>query len=297
MIYGRRMRIAPLLVVTILAACSKGKDASETDNSKPAGSAAMVAPVKAELPPPPKESFKGSVRVINLLLKGGTTPLTIDVWGKRSFEFGPFQQAKGIAYGAATDWFGIPNGQSTVVVEAGASADTKATIGSVWANKDGEEATTLLYWKEGSAVSALMNTKPAGQNDAPEPPPAGKGLVYFTAQPLMHHEKTLETALGSRSFYVGDGKGACIHQRVQDKGFQAAILGGTQPTLHDLPPGKATFTFHKWPSGPNMSDKACTSPALFEVTVDVADGTGHLVVLHSRDGKAIEAAQFPLWKP
>ncbi len=288
------MHFTPLLVLVIATACSKSKD---TDASKTTGSAAMVVPVQTELPPPPKESFKGSVRVINLLLKGGTEPLTVDIWGKRSFEFGPFQQAKNIAYGTATEWFGIPQGQSTVVVAAGASADTKDTVGSVWANKDGEETTTLLYWKEGSAISAMMSTKPTGVNDAPDPPPAGKGLVYLTAQPLMHHEKTLEAAIGGRSFYVGDGNGTCVHQRVQDKGFQRSILGGTQPTLHDLPPGKATFTFHQWPSGPNMRDKECTSPKLFEVTVDVVEGKGHLVVLHTKDGKTLEAAQFPLWKP
>ncbi|MBA3455538.1 MAG: hypothetical protein H0T42_20765 [Deltaproteobacteria bacterium] len=40
----------------------------------------------------------------------------------------------------------------------------------------------------------------------------------------------------------------------------------------------------------------CASPKLFDFSVDAADGKGVLVLLHTRDGKTIEALQLPLWK-
>jgi hypothetical protein len=106
---------------------------------------------------------------------------------------------------------------------------------------------------------------------------------------LRPHEKSLDPKYNPSSFYVGDGKGACVHQRVEDQGFQAAILGGTNPTQHDVAPGKTTFTLHKWPSA-----EKCSTEALYTFEVDGQDGKGTLVQLYTPDGKALAHAQYEM---
>src|SRR5690606_28508035 len=117
----RRMSLARhsfiLLVIAPLAlGCSKKQDAGG-EGAPPAGSAGSAAakavaqpeaPKPPEKPPAPPETLEGDSRVVNLLLDEAGKPMTIDVWGKRSFEYGPMQFAKEVAYGTVTPHFGIP---------------------------------------------------------------------------------------------------------------------------------------------------------------------------------------------
>ncbi len=288
-------------VVALVSGCSKKEDkggpapgpGSAVAATGPGAAAATAQPKPDDKPPPPDDVRKGDARVVNLLHDEAGKPVTIDIWGKRSFEHGPVQFAKNIAYGQASPHFGIPKGTSTIAVIAGGHVDdAKVEVGSVAAAKDGEEITTLMYRNYGKPSSIVRGAKPAGVYNAPEPPAAGKGLVYFYAGPLIDHEDKLRDKYGGRTFYVGDGSTTCRPQRIEAAGKQPAMLGGTNPTEYELAPGKAKFTFHKWQPG-----KDCTTPAVLETEVDVVEGKGTFVILHSPDaGGSIEALQLPLWK-
>ncbi len=291
------------LVVLALAACSKsqtegnkssGGTAIANEGNGPAASRAGASPTEMQKAPdkapPPDDQLKGAARVVNLLVDEAGKPITIDVWGRRWLTWGPRQFAANVGYGQVTPHFGIGKGMATVAVVAGGGPDAKE-IGSLFGPQDGEELTTVMFRNDGRPASIVLGMKPPGTMNAPEPPPAGKGLLMVFAMPLSDHEKALTEPYGGRSFYVGDGSTTCLHQRVQDQGMQPAILGGTNPTLHDLPPGPAKITMHKWLPG-----KDCTTPAVFETEVEVKDGGGTLLILHSPDGKKIEALPLPMWR-
>jgi len=291
-----RMKFCTSVVIVLaLVGCSKKEDGAKgkadttsdpvTTPSTPAGK---------ELPAAPAAELRGAVRVINVLKDKDGTPMAFDVWGRRSFKWAPIQYAKNVAYGTATEWYGTPKGTSAIAVPVGAGPDAKE-ITMVWSpGGDDEQLSNLVYFDQ-SPASAMMALLPrTATNNAPELPPAGKGLVYFNASQLRASEATLAPTYGGRSFFIGDGTGKCIYQRVQSKGFGMSVLGGTQPVEHDAAPGKVTFTFHKYPA---QKDKECLEEnKKFEVTVDVVEGKGTLVVLHTPDGKKIEALQLPLWK-
>jgi len=272
------------------AAVSTGSASASTGSAGTAGPATVATPDKA---PPPAESRKGDSRVVNLLLDEAGKPSTVDVWGKRSFEWGPLQFAKALGYGQSTPHFGIPKGMSTVIVPTGADPhDRKQEMGWVWASQAGGGVTTGIYRDEGQGRSIVMGMKPAELHNAPAAPPAGKGLIYIYAGPLRVYEAKLTEKYGGSAFYVGDGSTTCLRQRLEDKGQQPAILGGTNATSHDVAPGKTKVTLHKWEPGNN-----CTTPPVAELDVDVADGKGTFVILHSPDaGGTISALQLPMWK-
>lgn len=288
-----------LWVGVVVVGCSKKK---EEKPDKPAPAKAITesaslgsatAPVTKDLPEPPADVRKGDSRVVNLLTDEAGKPVTVDVWGKRSFEYGPTSFAKDIAYGQATPHFGIPKGMSTIVIAAGADMkDRKSELGSVWASKEGEEVTTVVFRDGASPRSMVMGMKPEGLHNAPAAPPAGKGMIYIYANPLTHVEAKLKEKFGGSTFYVGDGSDKCLRQRVEESGQKGFLLGGTNTTTHDVAPGKVKVTFHKWEPG-----KDCTTPPVFETEVEVADGKGTFVILHSPDGGvSLAAMQLPMWK-
>ena len=101
--------------------------------------------------------------------------------------------------------------------------------------------------------------------------------------------ESLTASIGGSSFYVGDGTTTCAHQRVEDQGFQANVLGGTQDVQLELPPGLATISLHPW-----FSPDDCDQPAVLEFDVDVpADGIV-VVLVFSRDGTTIETLELPV---
>jgi len=291
-------RSSLVLVLALTSACSKSKDdrkaaPAPAASGTPTTPAASASAPKQDLAPPTTAEMRGNVRVINLLLDKDGKPVTIDVWGRRTFTWAPIQLAKDVAYGTASEWYGVPKGMATVAVPAGAGVDTKE-LGFLFGPQSAEdEASSVLFMNKGAVSATSLPGKPFGTFNAPDAPASGKGFVYIVPWQLQAHEATLTPTYGGRSFFIGDGTGKCARQRVEDKGFAASVLGGTQGTQHDVAPGKASFSLHKFPASKGAE---CASPKLFDFSVDAADGKGVLVLLHTRDGKTIEALQLPLWK-
>jgi hypothetical protein len=309
------MQIASLIPLAglVLVGCSdKDKEAAQgaatrsppvqplpggdaVDDGKATKVQPQALPAQGDKPPPPDDVRKGDSRIVNLLVDASGKPMSLDVWGKRSFEWGPLQLAKDVKYGEASPYFGIPKGMSPAAVPAGsghpeAAADGDKVIGIASA-KEGEEITTVIFRENDRATAPIFGMKPPGTYNAPEPPAAGKGLIYVYAGPLSTHDAALKDKYGGRSFHVGDGSATCLRQRAEDQGKSAAILGGTNATQHEVQPGKTKVTFHRWPG------KKCADPAVFEIVVDVAADKGTFVILHSPDGgQTIEALQLPMWK-
>ena len=70
-----------------------------------------------------------------------------------------------------------------------------------------------------------------------------------------------------------------------------AVLGGTNYTKHEVAPGKAKFTLHKWPGD-------CKSPALYTIEADVEADKGVRVEVFTKDGKSLAHSAMPLqFKP
>lgn len=290
--------LSSLLVV---AACGKKDDggkpkADDTRAKAPMGSgsaaAGSAAAPKNELPPPPADAAKGQTRVVNLWLGPDGKTQAVDVWAKRSFQYGPTRLAENVAYGQASPAFGIPTGMSTIVVPAGAGVEAKA-LGGLFPTKEGEAALGFLYNRDGVAVVSALPEK--GGSDPIEPPAAGKGLVVLFAGPTGAFAKELAAAGKSDSFYIGDGTGACRKQRIEDKlgsdgktPFQAMILGGTQRPELALDPGKHKITLHKWPGD------GCKTPAIHEFEVEVAAGAAQWVFVHSPDRASLAVMTLPL---
>jgi hypothetical protein len=286
-----------LAAALVVAGCNKKSDSGGPGSAGSAGSAAAAAtvPDAQELPAPPKDAFIGDARVVNLYRDTAGTNHTIDVWGRRSFKYGPIKLASNLPYGAASGWFGIPEGTRTVLLPAGAGPDDERELGGVFAPTAGEQATVLFLAKDGEPASFQLQDSPPGRMNAPERPPAGKGLVVLHPEALMDHDEALRPTYGGRSFDVGDGAGNCARTRVEDKGFQRPVLGGTQYLELDLPPGTATFTFHRWPAPAGIKDN-CKTPPVFELQVEVVADQGTAVFLHTPDGQKLAALQIPLWK-
>ncbi len=242
------------------------------------------------LPPPPESSMAGRARVVNLYVDDGGAKLDIDVWAQRTFTEGEVLLAKGVKFGAASDYFVTPKSHSIVFTKAGASVDD-AEVASMFNPAKGEQITAMLLWENGKASAPnVWEIDPTGSHDAPAPPSAGEGLVVVRANQLTAFEKKLTPTFGGRSFDVGDGKGACVPQaRMTAKGATPAVLGGTQPTLHDLLPGPAAFTLHKWPD-----NKKCATDPVFTFSVDVSAGETTAVFVYTPDGTSITTLALPV---
>jgi hypothetical protein len=247
-------------------------------------------PTVAEKPPAPKEALVGNARVINLYVDASGKGQEVDVWMRRSFKYGPVLIKEKLGLGQATDWFGAVPEQSVVIVPTGAGSDAKELAGAMKGKGD-EKWTTVLAWNGTGMSGGSTQDAPPDMGEKgtwpPKPPAAGKGLVVLRADALQEHEKALTEQYGGRSFMVGDGKGACLHQRIEDIGFSASVLGGTQPVVLELAPGKQVITFHKWPG-------KCDTPAVYQVEVEVAADKSTLVHLFTRDAKTLDNLQLPM---
>ena len=214
----------------------------------------------------------------------------IDVWAKRTFTEGEVLLAKGVKSGAASDYFATPKSHSIVFTKVGTSSDDPE-IASMFNPGKGEQITAMLMGENGKANAPnVWEIDPAGTHDAPAAPSAGEGLVVLRANQLTAFEKKLAPTFGGRSFDVGDGTGACVPQaRTTAKGATPSVLGGTQPTLHDLPAGKAAFTLHKWPD-----DKKCATDPVFTFSVDVPAGKSTAVFVYTPDGASLATLALPV---
>jgi hypothetical protein len=244
-----------------------------------------------ELPSPDLSEYEGANRVVNLWVGANGETQVIDVWGRRTFTNGPILLAEGVAFGEASDYFSAPPGYDVAIVGNGAGPDG-AELAGMFNAVDGEQITVVFTNddEQGAVVAPNVWERDLdGRSEPPAPPTPEMGLVYLLAPNTRSFGDTLTASIGSDSFYVGDGAGACRQQRVEDQGFQANVLGGTQSVQLDLPPGSATISLHEWPS----LDE-CAGSTVAEFTVDVTPGQSLMVLVYSPDGETLETLQLPI---
>lgn len=299
----QRACFSSLLALGLTAsACSKEKQRDGDKPAEPSGTAAEGTPtakVVAATPnpgdkkkaAPPDELYEGSGRIVNLAMVDGK-PVAIDVWATQSFKYAPVKLAENVAFGEATEWFKSPKGSPVKSFVTGTDPGSKEDLGGAFHPKKGEHITTILYNKEdGSSTNgSYWNTSDdASRSSTPDAPPAGKGYVVFRANQLKPHEKAMKEVTGGWALQVGDGKGTCIHQRSQDMGFQASLLGGTQPIEIDLDPGTQKITFHKGISG------GCAEESkVYETELEVKADAAQLVVLYTPDAKVLKHSVYDM---
>jgi hypothetical protein len=215
----------------------------------------------------------------------------IDVWAQRTFTNGPVLLVEDLAYGEASDYVAAPPNHSIVVVGADAGPDGTELAG-VFNADDGEQITTVFTNDDDAGTvwaPAIYERSPRGNGPPPAPPSDGNGLVYLTAPNTAAFESSLNLALGGAAFFVGDGSGTCVRQRIEDDGFAASILGGTQNVQLDLAPGAYTLTLHPWPS-----PDSCAQPSVLDIPVEVVAGAASLVLVSSLDGESVQALTLPM---
>jgi len=264
---------------------------AQAPNAEPAVVATEGRPEVAELPSPDPSTYEGFNRVVNLWVGIDGEPRLVDVWGRRTFNNGPILLVENLAFGRASEYFSAPPGYSLVVVGAGAGPDGDELAGMF--NADSDDQVTMIFTNEDSdgSVSApnLWEKTDVETGLAPDPPSAGSGLVYLYAANTRSFDEMLTSALGGSSFYVGTGSPSCAHQRIEDQGFQAKVLGGTQDVQLELAPGLATISLYPW-----FSADGCDQPAALQFTVDVPADRTVLVLVYSPDGKTIDTLQLPV---
>jgi hypothetical protein len=218
--------------------------------------------------------MKGSVRLVNLLVDKDGKTQRVDVWAVGGM-YAPAKLAAGIDFGGSSDWFATPTkgGMRVIAVPEGAAGEAASALATLTSGREGANETSLLTRDGDGRVMAAVNT---GADDVARPA-AGKGLVLLHAGQLTPFESSLTATVGGRSFMVGEPGGTCAKP----------VLGGTNYTLHEVPAGRAHFTLHKWPGD-------CTTPAVFEIDVDVNADKGVRVEVFTRDGAKLETAMMPL---
>lgn len=276
------------------AAAARESGTAPAATTTPAPSSSTVAVDGAaspdELPPPDPVAFAGANRIVNLWAGPGGVTQVVDVWARRTFTNGPVLLVEDLEYGEASDYVAAPANHSIVVVGADAGPDGTELAG-VFNADEGEQITTVFTNDDDAGTvwaPALYERSPRGNGPPPEPPSDGNGLVYLYAPNTASFESSLTLALGGAAFFVGDGSGTCIRQRIEDDGFAASILGGTQNVQLDLPPGAYTLTLHPWPS-----PDACAQPSVLDVAVEVTAGSATLLLVSSRDGQSVQAMTLP----
>jgi hypothetical protein len=281
-----------LLLTVLLVGTACGGADTEVSATTSAELSDTTQSVDGELPPPGPEVFTGLARLVNLYVDGAGETIEVDVWAHRSFEYGPVLLAEGIGFAESSEYFATPETMSIIIVAAGAGPDAEE-IGSMFSPSAGDQQTTLFIWDgESYGASSLLFREAAADPipEIPEIPEPGEGLIILQANQLYAQAGE---EMSRSSFYVGDATtGECLPQLVTP-GAQDSILGGTQPTLHVLAAGTASFTLHSWPAAAGA--EACSSqPAYGPFQVNVPDGGASWVFLYSVDGLAtIELLEAP----
>ncbi len=255
------------------------------------GSPGGAAPLVTELPLPDASEYEGSNRVVNLWVGPGGQTQPVDVWGRRTFTNGPILLVDDLEFGEASEYFAAPPGYSLVVVGAGAGPDGEELAGVF--NAGPSDQLTMIFTNDdpegGVWAPNLWEATSEATGLAPAPPQRGSGVVYLFSANTRAFDETLTASIGGSSFYVGDGTATCAHQRVEDQGFQANVLGGTQDVQLELPPGPTTISLHPW-----FSPDDCDQPAALDVEVDVPVDGIVMVLVFSRDGETIETLELPV---
>ncbi len=251
------------------------------------------------MPTADPSTYVGSNQVVHLaVLPDGTTP-TLDIWAMRSFEYAPILLVEGLEYGEVSTAYGAPEGMSVIAVESGAGPDAEPFT-SVFSAREGQAYTNIIAFDSESSAGIgllLYDTDPGNSQAFPEALD-GQALVQLYAyqlriNPLAEGASFDQTIGGVDTAYnVGiQGITGCAPQpRLTEQGFSPSVLGGTSYVPFDLAPGATTFTFHGWGS----TNDNCADPSVIDpVTVNVTAGERAWVMLHSRDGKKIEALVVP----
>lgn len=297
------------LAFVTLSACGGNGDSAKrhsTDTTPVNGNTGETPPAASgttlneTLPVADPSTYVGSNRVVHLaVLADGTTP-SLDIWATRSFEYAPILLVEGLQYGDTSPVYGAPEGMSVVAVTSGQGPDSTPFANVFSANASQHYTHLLVFDREsGSGTGLLLEDQdPTNVNVFPEVRP-GQALVQFYAYQLTLNPLSTGASFEQRlagvepTFQLGiRGLVGCAPQpRQTDAGFAPAILGGTQRPAFDLDPGTTTFTFHQWGS----NDKQCADDSVIdEVAVTVTAGERAWILLHSRDGKSIEALFVPL---
>jgi hypothetical protein len=275
------MRTMVFVVTALAFGCGK-KGGDEKKDPPPAtggGSAAGVMPSEpAKKGAPPKDVYKGKNRLVNLYVGPDGKTQTVDVWVRRGFKYDPVMLAEKVEFGKASTWFGIPQSMSPVVLPTGAKPDDKELSPMAYGKAD-EVVTGILQNSGGRPSVSTRYDVSASMPGAPQPPTKGKGTLVLDAGQLSEFEKVLAEKFGGRSFYVGDGTGACRPPR--DPKMESLALGGTAEKELELDPGKAKITLHKWPG---QKGEECKTPAVYEFEADVVADKAQRVYIFTPDG-------------
>ena len=280
-------------VITTAAPAITYPEASTTAPSMTTSVEASIT--MAELPPPDPDTYVGAARVVNLYVDGDGNTLIVDIWGRRTFTNGPIVLAEGVGFGEASDYFAAPDGYVIHMVETGEGPDADE-VGSLFNPAEGEQSTTLLIWDgEGSASASLLFPEVVSPDSIFEvagPPDAGTGLIILQANQLNPHGDDLSAA----AFYVGTpGADDCLPQSPLGGLGDGVILGGTQPSYHEVAPGPFEFTLHPWPSGPGVTESCAEETVYPALQIEVPDGGRAWVFLYTTDGLATVAALTLPW--
>jgi hypothetical protein len=279
--YVAPMRTTAIALALLAFGCGKqGEDAKGTAGSTSSVKEPPPPPVAAneEKGPPPKEEYKGKNRLVNLYVGPDGKTQTVDVWVRRGFKWGPVKIAENVEFGKASTWFGVPSNMSPVVLPVGAKPDDKEISPMAYGKAD-EVVTGVLTRNYGRASVVSVYDVSKEMTQAVKPPSAGKGTLILHAGQLTEYDKQLAEKFGGRSFYVGDGAGACRPHR--DPKMEMLALGGTATRELELDPGKVKITLHKWPG---KRGEECTTPPVYELEAEaVADKAQHLFV-YTPDG-------------
>lgn len=278
------MRTFALALMLVAAGCGK-KGGDDKNKQPPAGSGGggagttTVAPQEPEKKgAPPKEVYRGKNRLVNLYVGPDGKTQTVDVWVKRGFKYDPVKLAENVEFGKASTWFGIPENMSPVVIPAGGKPDDKALSPMAYGKAD-EVVTGILQNSGGQPSVSTRYDVSATMPGAPQPPTKGKGTLVLDAGQLSEFEKALTEKFGGRSFYVGDGTGACRPPR--DPKMESLGLGGTAEKELELDPGKVKITLHKWPG---QRGEECKTPAVFELEAEVIADKAQRIYVYTPDG-------------
>jgi hypothetical protein len=244
-----------------------------------------------ELPAPDGSTFVGSTRVVNLWVGPQGATQTVDVWGRRTFTNGPVLLVEGLGFGEASPYFGVPPGYVVEIVGAGAGPDG-ISLGGVLASRERSRITTVFTNADETGTPeawAVFESDPTGSFGAPAPPAAGSGLVVLQQANTDAFRTSLEAAGISDSYYVGDGSGECIPQRIESTGLAPAILGGTQPVAYEVEPGAFTFELYPW------TDPArCQATPVAQFEIAAAADEAVIGLLYTRDGTTLELMRLPI---
>jgi hypothetical protein len=258
---------------------------------QPGDAGASTVPQVDELPAPDASTYEGANRIVNLWTDADGQTQSIEVWGRRTFTNGPILLAEQLEFGEASEYFSAPPGYSLVVVGAGAGPDGEELAGVF--NAGPHDQVTMVFTNDDpdGAVWApnLWEAAAAETGLAPEPPRPGTGLVYLYAPNTRSFDETLTTSIGGSSFYVGAGAPECSRQRIEDEGFQASVLGGTQDVQLEVVPGPVTISLHPW-----FSADECDQPAALQFDVDVPADEIVLVLVYSPDGETLSTLHLPV---